>query len=145
MHSLRALFTNTLPWPSLALALQIVTSLLVIVFAVRAWKSKAPLSVRYAVLLIATVLVSPHMYTYELVILVPAYLVLASLAVERREERRWTWPALYAAVYLPGLTLFAQSTYVQWSVLALVWMMVVLWKLSIHETPASIHSAEARA
>jgi hypothetical protein len=144
MHSLRALFTNTLPWPSLALALQIVTSLLVVVFAVRSWKSKAPLSVRYAILLIATVLVSPHVYTYELVILVPAYLVLASLAVERREERRWTWPALYAAVYLPGLTLFARSTYVQWSVLALVWMMVVLWKLSNNGTPASIHPAEAR-
>ena len=143
MHSLRALFANTLPWPSVAWALQIVTSVLVVAVAVRAWRSTAPLAVRYALLLIATVLVSPHVYTYELVILVPAYLVTAALAVERQAARRLLWPALYAAVLLPGLSVFAESTYIQWSVLANTWLMLVLWKVSLAPTPQHLQPAEA--
>jgi hypothetical protein len=126
MHSLRALFANSLPWPSVAAALQIATSVAAIAFAARVWTSSAPLGVRYAVFLLATVLVSPHVYTYELVVLVPAYLQAASIAVERRSDSRRLWIALYAAVYLPGLSLFAAASYVQWSVLAMVWLMLLL-------------------
>lgn len=128
MHSLRALFANSLPWRSAAAVLQLATSVCAIWYAVRVWRSNEPLAVRYAVLLLATILVSPHVYTYELVILVPAYLQVASMALERRLESRPVWIALYASVYLPGLSLIAAASYVQWSVLAMVWLMFLLGK-----------------
>ncbi|MGH9387175.1 MAG: glycosyltransferase family 87 protein [Vicinamibacterales bacterium] len=131
MHSLRALFANSVPWPSVAAALQITTSLWAVTFAVRTWKSSESLAVRYAVFLLATVLVSPHVYTYELVVLVPAYLQVVSMAVERRADSRQLWAALYAAVYLPGLSLIAAASYVQWSVLAMLWLMLLLGKPSL--------------
>jgi Glycosyltransferase family 87 len=144
MNSLRALFANSLPWPSVAFALQVVSSLAVIVFAIRVWRSNKPLSLRYAILVIATALVSPHVYTYELVILVPAYLTAAEMAVEQPCDRRRLWPALLAAACLPGLSLIMNSTYVQWSTLAIVWLMIVLWRTSIKPSERA-HAQEAVA
>lgn len=146
MHSLRALFSNSLPWPSVAAALQIATSAWAIAYAVRTWQSKGSLAMRYAVLLLATVLVSPHVYTYELVILVPVYLLVASMALERRPESRLLWIALYASVYLPGLSLFAAASYVQWSVLAMVWLMLLLGSPTMFaKSPVAVTLAESHS
>jgi hypothetical protein len=126
MHSLRSFFANSLPWQDVATLLYFATSAVVIAVAADMWRSKAPLAIRYSVLLIATVLVSPHVYTYELLIVAPAFLVAASLAVDRGSRARYLWPTLYAATYLPALSLLASATYVQWSVPALVGLMFAL-------------------
>lgn len=126
MHSLRAFFANSLPWPAVASWLSLAASVGVIVFAVRTWHSTRPLSVRYAVLLMATILVSPHVYTYELLVLAPAFLLTASFAIEQKRTSLLLLVLLYLAYAMPALPSVAVATHVQWSVPALAALMIAL-------------------
>ena len=45
------------------------------------WKSPAPLALRFSALTLAAVLVNPHLYIYDLLALVPAFLLLADWAL----------------------------------------------------------------
>jgi alpha-1,2-mannosyltransferase len=126
MHSLRAFWSLLLPWPSGAFALYIASALAVLVLTFRVWKSKLPLGVRYSALLIATVLVSPHLTVYDLVILAPAFLWFADWTLESFGQRSVSAvPALLYACYplflLGPLTRF---THLQLSVPAMV---ALLW------------------
>jgi hypothetical protein len=76
LHSWRGFF-EILGVPNVAAqTAYVVAAVLVLVVACRCWRSAAPLEVRYAVLLIATVLVNPHGYVYDAIILMPAFLLL---------------------------------------------------------------------
>ena len=59
----------------------------VFVLAIHAWREKVPLSVRFSALLLATVLVSPHLTVYDLVILAPSFLLLGDWALAHREQQ----------------------------------------------------------
>ena len=83
-HSLRSFWSLLLPWPRVAFALYVVTALGVLALAVRVWRSGSSLSVRFSALLFATVLVSPHLTVYDLVILAPAFLLLGDWALANR-------------------------------------------------------------
>lgn len=129
MHSLRSFFSLLLPWPRTAAILYGVASVATIVLAVRTWRSSASLEVRYAVLLIATVLVSPHVYLYELVVMIPAFFLAAHAAISCGTHARYPWMAIYLAYLAPtpiGVTPVMQ---VQWSVLAIALLMIVLARL----------------
>src|SRR5580698_10936146 len=80
-HSLRTFWTMLLPWPNLALALYILTALLTLALAARCWQSNLSLPLRYSAVLLATVLVAPHLTVYDLVILAPAFLFLTDWIV----------------------------------------------------------------
>jgi hypothetical protein len=56
MHSLLSFWTSLLPWPHLALCLYVVSAAATVVVACLMWRARAPLSLRYAVLLLATAL-----------------------------------------------------------------------------------------
>lgn len=76
MHSWRAFF-ELLELPGrAALVAYVAVSLLTLVVALRCWRTRGPLVLRYAVLLFATILVDPHLYAYDLLLLVPAFLLL---------------------------------------------------------------------
>jgi hypothetical protein len=59
-----------------ALGAYAITALIILTTALRCWLARGPLTLRYSVLLIATALVDPHMYAYDLVLLLPAFLQL---------------------------------------------------------------------
>jgi len=76
MHSWRAFFDLLrLPGP-IAFGAYVVASILTLGAAFLCWRARGPLALRYGALLIATVLVDPHLYAYDLLLLVPVYLVL---------------------------------------------------------------------
>jgi hypothetical protein len=76
MHSWRTFFDLLgLPGP-LALGAYAITSAITLAGAVLCWLTRGPLALRFSVLLIATVLVDPHLYAYDLVLLIPAFLLL---------------------------------------------------------------------
>ncbi len=77
LHSLRAFWTLLVPSQTAALALYALTAGGVLVLAARLWRPSVRLSVRYAALVLATVLVSPHLGVYDLVMLVPAFILAA--------------------------------------------------------------------
>jgi hypothetical protein len=88
LQSLSSFFDLLLPWPRVAIALYVVSTIAALAWTWRIWTSGAPLPLRYSALLVATVLVSPHFYVYDLVILVPAGFFLANAAVDAGHARR---------------------------------------------------------
>src|SRR5450432_1441244 len=84
-HSLHSFWSLLLPWPRVAFALYVVSALGVLALAIGAWKNGPSLAVRFSALSFATVLVSPHLTVYDLVILAPAFLLLGDWALVRRE------------------------------------------------------------
>jgi hypothetical protein len=127
MHCLRAFFDLLAPAP-LARPAWAASAAAALWLAHRIWRSPLPLSARYAGLLLATALVNPHQYMYDLVILAPAGILLADTALARPEPpgTRWLRVLLYAAFVLPAFGPLAQLTRVQLSVPALFALLVVL-------------------
>jgi len=127
MHCLRAFWAMLIPWPYLAFAFYVGTAITALWITLRFWTSPAPLSLRYSGLLLATVLVSPHLTVYDLVILAPAFVLLADWATGHRER-----PGagslellLYLSYALPLAGPLALWTHVQLSipaVAALLWV-----------------------
>jgi hypothetical protein len=92
-----------LPWPRIAFSLYVISALIVLALLYRAWRSLGPLSLRYAAFLLATVLVDPHLTSYDLVVLAPAFLligdwILANSATQDLLKLKWL---LYLSFALP--------------------------------------------
>jgi hypothetical protein len=120
MHSLRAFWQLLLPWPTVALAAYAVCALAIVVLTLRCWNSNAPLPVRFAVFILGTVLIDPHLTDYDLVILVPAFLFIGEwiLSSPPSEIRSAVKLLLYVAYALPLFAPLFQFTHVQFSVIA---------------------------
>jgi hypothetical protein len=117
-HSLRTFWTMLLPWPSTALALYLVTAILILLLTIACWRSRLALPVRYSALLFATVLLAPHLTVYDLIILAPAFLLLSDwlLAQSDRPATPQLKLLLYLAFLLPLLGPLARWTHFQASV-----------------------------
>ena len=131
-HSLRSFFSLLLPWPRVALALYAVCALGILVLAVQCWRRKGPLPIRFAALLFATVLVSPHLTVYDLVILAPAFLLLGDWALAHREQQlaRRIQQLLYLCYLLFLMGPLARMTHLQLSVAAMTALMWICWRIS---------------
>ena len=117
VHCLRAFWAMVVPVPTLAALLYILSAVIVIGASVLIWRSRAPLALRYSALLIVTVLVAPHLTIYDLVILVPAFLLLADWALH--ESAPMSLPILlYLCYALPLIGPLSRYTHVQLSVVA---------------------------
>jgi hypothetical protein len=135
MHSLRSFWTllipwPQLPWPQLALALYGLTSIVTVIVAAAFWKSSAPLSLRFSALTLAAVLVNPHLFIYDLLVLAPATLLLADWTLANPHHP--SSPALrmltYLAFVLPLFGPLARWTHLQLSVPVFVALLWLLWR-----------------
>jgi hypothetical protein len=138
-HCLRTFWTMLLPWPQLAFAFYIVTALLTLALATRCWQSTLSLPLRYSALLLATVLVAPHLTVYDLVILAPAFLLLSNWIAIQPDDR--TTPQLklllYLAYALPLLGPLARWTHLQLTVPVMLAILYVLFQLGEGSRPQS--------
>lgn len=76
MHSWRSFFELLgLPYDTATL-LYVSLSIVTLVIALGCWRSRGPLALRYSAVLLATILVDPHLYAYDLILLTPALLLL---------------------------------------------------------------------
>jgi hypothetical protein len=104
-HSLRAV-TRLLPdWAGLPLWAALVG--IVLWYTVKAWKSEAPLRVRLGVVILASVLVNPHVIIYDVTLLVLPLVWFAAYMLE--PERRAQAPALGRMVYWLFAALFVPT------------------------------------
>ncbi len=131
MHSLRAFWSLLVPWPNIALVLYLISAIAVLGLAVRCWKSQAPLGIRYATLLFATVLVAPHLTVYDLVLLAPAVLLVGDWAMGQK-----TVPLaatvrllLYLCYFSFLLGPLVRFTHLQFSVMTMVALIWVGWRV----------------
>jgi hypothetical protein len=130
-HCLRTFWTMLLPWPGLAGAFYIVTALLTLALAARCWQSTLSLPLRYSAMLLATVLVAPHLTVYDLVVLAPAILLLSNWIAIHPDNS--TTPQLklllYLAYALPLLGPLARWTHLQLTVPVMLAILYVVFQL----------------
>lgn len=128
MHSLRSFWTLLIPSPQLALVLYILCSIVTVILAAAVWESSAPLSLRFSALTLAAVLVNPHLFVYDLLVLAPALLLLADWTLSNLQHP--SAPTLrlltYLAFVLPLFGPLSRWTHLQLSVpvfAALLWLL----------------------
>jgi hypothetical protein len=136
-HSLRTFWIMLVPWPQPSLALYLATALLISALTVVCWRSRLSLSLRYSALLLATVLLAPHLTVYDLVILAPAFLLLSDWIASQTNDSatRHFKLLLYLAFILPLLGPLARWTHVQPSVPAMAALLYGIWNLGRKSVP----------
>ncbi len=137
-HCLRTFWSMLVPWAPASTFLYAVSALAVIFLASDLWRrgDRVPLSLRYSALLLATVLISPHLTVYDLVILAPAILLLADWAVADVPSQATLGALLYFVYVLPLLGPVARWTHLQLSVIAMVALLWKVWRASRSLDPA---------
>ena len=149
MHSWRSLLLQAGLSAQAALLVSVVLSLATILVAVICWRTKGPVGPRYVILVLATLLVDPHIFSYDLLVLVPALLVAWDWANGQGAATlhiplpRWTqarglaisvtglFAGLTTFVYAaPLLTIALPAIPVQWSVVGFLLLGGLLpWRL----------------
>lgn len=132
-HCLRTFWSMLIPSGGIALVLYAITAIAVLGMTISVWRrSGTPLSLRYSSLLLATVLVAPHLTVYDLVILAPAFLLLSDwLMADSSQSSAATLETLLYLVYmLPLVGPLARWTHVQLSVLVMVASVYAVWRIS---------------
>ena len=128
MASFRTFWEPLLPKPA-AVAAYAVSGAAAIVLAASVWRRCADPLVRVGVLGIATVLAAPHLYFYDLMILVPAFVASAGiLARTRASALRW---CTYLAFLAPFAAPLAAYTRVQpLTVILAAWLVALALEAS---------------
>jgi len=124
-HSLRAL-TRLAP-AAIALPLWVVLVAAVLAALVKVWTSGAPLRVRVGVLILASVLVNPHLIVYDAVVLALPLLWFGAYVQARqvRADAVMFWTTVYwLCVTLIAPT--ARAIAVQVSVILMTWILVLI-------------------
>lgn len=103
MYSLRSFWQFLLPWPRISFALYALSAAAVLAFLYWSWRSAAPFGIRFAIFLVATVLVDPHLTSYDLIVLAPAFLLIGDWLLAQpnspnADRLRWL---LYFSYALP--------------------------------------------
>ncbi len=131
-HSLHSFWSLLLPWPRIAFALYAICAVGALVLAIRAWRGETQLSVRFSALLFATVLVSPHLTVYDLVILAPAFLLLGewALAHGERQVALRIQQLMYVCFLLFLTGPLSRITHLQLSVAAMAALLWISWRIS---------------
>jgi hypothetical protein len=139
MHSLRSFWLLLIPSPEISFALYILTSIAVVVIAAAIWKSSSPLALRFSALTLAAVLVNPHLFIYDLLVLAPALLLLVDWTLTHAQHPDSDSLRLlaYGAFVVPLFGPLSQWTHIQLSVPVFSALLWVLWKHSstCSETP----------
>jgi hypothetical protein len=137
------------PWDSLAFALYVLSAAIILGWTITLWKRRAILPLRFSALLLTTVLVSPHLTVYDLVILAPALLLLADWLIPQSATGFGIGTLLYLVYFLPLVGPFTRWIHVQLSVVAMVAVVYLIWRLCVgsvsgNVVPAGVASARDR-
>lgn len=129
-HCLRTFWAMLIPWSGLSLTLYLLSAVCILAVFVAVWRSNLPLSLRYPGFLFVTVLIAPHLTVYDLVVLVPAFLLLAERMISKSiaVPSRFVW-LLALAFAAPLLGPFTLWTHFQVSVPVMVLLVFEIWKL----------------
>ncbi|HYM79064.1 MAG TPA: glycosyltransferase family 87 protein [Candidatus Dormibacteraeota bacterium] len=144
-HSLRTFWSLILPsmivpWGTVSFYLYVMSAGIVLTWTILVWKRSQALPVRYSALLLATVLVAPHLTVYDLVILAPAFLLLADWLIGEPRGVRGMGTLLYLVYVLPLLGPLTRWTHVQLSVVAMCILVFMMWRESKLERSATRES-----
>jgi alpha-1,2-mannosyltransferase len=133
-HCLRTFWAMIVPWSSVSLGLYVISGVFILGLTIAVWRRRdaESLALRFSALLLATVLVAPHLTVYDLVILAPALLLLADWLLAHRPltQSGGMGTLLYLVYMLPLLGFLARWTHVQFSVIAMGLLTWMIWRVS---------------
>ncbi|HEX7138737.1 MAG TPA: glycosyltransferase family 87 protein [Vicinamibacterales bacterium] len=122
-YGLRSFFSVFVPNPQAAFVLYLMAAAAVAIVAARTWRSPAAFDVRASGLLLAIVLVNPHVFEYDLVVLTPVFFLVANAIAGGLPiglgGAGWTW-AIAALFVAPVLTAVPPAIRLQFSATAMV-------------------------
>jgi hypothetical protein len=131
-HSLRALTRLAPAW--IGLPLWAVLCAIVLAFTIRVWKSGAPMRVRFGTVILASVLVNPHLIVYDATVLALPLLWFSAyvLAHNRPRHQATFWASVYW-LFVAFLAPSAAAIGVQISVLLMMWLLAVIARIAAHD------------
>ena len=137
-HCLRTFWSMLVPWSGVSLGLYVISAVVVLAWTIAIWKGHLPFPLKYSALLLATVLVSPHLTVYDLVILAPAILLLADWRISHPIPPPGIGTLLYLVSVLPLLGPFARWTHLQLSVIAMAALLYSIWRVAGKQGAVSV-------
>lgn len=131
-HSLRAL-TRLAP-ASIAFLLWGVLSAAVLVYVVKVWRTGAPLRVRLGMVILASVLVNPHLIVYDATVVALPLIWFGAYVQERgvRADAVLFWTIVYW-LYVTLLAPTAAMIGVQLSVVLMAWLVVLIARVATRQ------------
>jgi hypothetical protein len=129
-HCLRTFWSMLVPWSGVSLALYGISAVVVLAWTIAIWKRQGPCPLKYSALLLATVLVSPHLTVYDLVILAPAILLVADWRLSHPMAPTGIGVLLYLVCVLPLLGPYTRWIPIQWSVIAMAALLYSIWRIA---------------
>jgi hypothetical protein len=145
MHSLIGFFRLLLDRTTAAHIAIVAASAFVVVVLWRAWRRSPSADVRFAALVISVALLNPHLYVYDLIVLVLPIAILSAWAVEHPEAaRKVSLPAaLHLVVWVPLLGPLAALTHVQLSTLCMLLLLLCVERVARVEGAVSSASSSS--
>ena len=137
-HCLRTFWSMLVPWRGVSLGLYAISAVVVLTCTIAIWKRRVPCPLKYSALLLATVLISPHLTVYDLVILAPAILLLADWRLFHPMTPAGIGVLLYLVFVLPLLGPYTRWIPVQLSVIAMAALLYWIWRIAGKQYAVSI-------
>jgi alpha-1,2-mannosyltransferase len=134
-HSLRTFWTMLIPGRTLPFALYVLSALAILGLTAAVWSHRPalPLALRYSSLLVASVLVAPHLIVYDLVILAPVFLLLSDWVIDDSliAQQPGAASSMKVVLYLAYLSPLAGGPIARWTHLqiSVVLMSVLVWMI----------------
>ena len=88
LHSLRGFLQLLFPQSPFVNFISLASTAALLAIAIRVWKGRSDIGVRWGTLVLLTILASPHLLTYDLLLLSIPVLTFADWAVTHRDDRR---------------------------------------------------------
>lgn len=141
MHSLRSFWVLLIPSTAAVWVLYTLSCIATIVLAAAVWKSSSPLALRFSALTLAAVLVNPHLFVYDLLALVPVFIIAADWALSHDPQPSSPlFPVLlYLAFIIPLVGPLSRWTHIQLSVIVFVTLLWILYR----DRPRALASRES--
>jgi Glycosyltransferase family 87 len=146
MHSLHSFWELLIPWPRGVWILYILSSLIVIVMAAAIWRHSSARAIRFSALILAAVLVNPHIYIYDLLALAPVFVLIADWMLREADTASLLvlQVLLYLAFVLPLIGPLSRWTHLQLSVPAFALLLWMLWRCSANGAATAGHTLAPR-
>ena len=129
-HCLRTFWSMLVPWSGVSLGLYVISAAIVLTWTIAIWMRQEPLPLKYSALMLATVLVSPHLTVYDLVILAPVMLLLTDWLISHPLAKQGVGTLIYLVCILPLLGPYTRWIHVQLSVVAMVALLYSIWRIT---------------
>jgi hypothetical protein len=129
--SLRGLTTLLIPFEPAALLVYGAAAVVVLLIAARIWRSASAIELRFPAVVIAAILICPHVNAYDLILLAPVALMLTAWLLDAAEgagPTRALATCLGIASAAPLCAGFPAVLRLQTSVTSMTIMLVLLWR-----------------